>query len=168
MPGYRLYYLDGMNRRPHPRIDRSNAQLALADTRIPVHTVKMGLALVRRGAAIAIAAPFLLNCKGEGEGNANEPPVSYASREPGSVAAPTNEISFQLLRLDGPTRLASFRANIIQSGKQCNFVTNAVIMGGIDGTDMWRVKCADSGDWAVWFQPGRATEVIRCSNASCS
>jgi hypothetical protein len=86
--------------------------------------------------------------------------VSYSSRDPGSSATPTHETSFWLLGVDGPSRLASLQALIVRSGKPCVVVTRAVLKGGLDGTDEWRVNCADSGDWAIWFRPGQ-TDILR-------
>jgi hypothetical protein len=115
----------------------------------------------------SVAALQLINCGGERKSSPEQQAVSYASREAGSVATPTHETSFQLLAADGPTRLASLQNLIIQSGKQCRFVTSGVLKGGLDGTDEWRVKCVDSGEWAVWFRPAGAAEIIQCASAAC-
>ena len=95
-------------------------------------------------------------------------PDPYASREPGSDVAPTNDASFQLLGADGPTRFASLQALIVQTGKACSTVRRAILEGGLEGTDEWRVDCADSGRWQVWFRPDSAPDVDHCANANCT
>lgn len=127
----------------------------------------MRSALIGRVAAVAIAAPWVSNCGGERNSPAEQQIISYASREPGSPAMPTNETSFQLLAADGPDRLANFQKLIVESGKPCDFVTSAVLKAGLEGTDEWRVKCANSGAWAVWFQSDGPTEFMQCSGTGC-
>ena len=85
-----------------------------------------------------------------------------------SDAAPTNDASFQLLQADLPTRLATLQALVVKPGNKCASVTRGVLMGGLDGTDEWRVQCSDSGSWQLWFNSDGGTEVDRCSNAKCS
>lgn len=72
-----------------------------------------------------------------------------------------------LIAGDGPTRLANLRALIMQAGKQCQYVTSGILIGGLDGTDEWRVKCTDSGTWTIWLKPDGAPEVDRCSDSEC-
>lgn len=86
--------------------------------------------------------------------------VSYAPRSPGSVAAPTHETSFRLIAVDGPTRFESFRLLFKDAAKRCALVTSAILQGGLDGTDEWRVKCTDSGVWTIWFRPGAVVEIL--------
>lgn len=92
----------------------------------------------------------------------------YASREPGSDVAPTNDASFQLLDSDGPTRFASLQALIVHEGKVCGAVQRAVLEGGLEGTDEWRVDCSDSGRWQVWFRPDSEPDVDHCANRNCA
>ena len=109
---------------------------------------------------------MLASCGREPEG-APEQAVSYSPREPGFVGAPTHEISFHMLAVDGPARFANFQSFILESGKQCDVVTSAVFKGGLDGTDEWRVRCANTGGWSVWIHSPRSIEVVRCSSAGC-
>ena len=120
-------------------------------------------------AVVATAALCLGACgskdhKAEATSNADP----YASREPGSDVAPTNDASFQLLGADGPTRFASLQALIVQDGKTCSAVRKALLEGGLEGTDEWRVDCTDSGRWQVWFRPDSAPEVDHCANTNCT
>lgn len=93
--------------------------------------------------------------------------ISYAVREPGSDTMPTHETSFRMIAYDGPTRFGAFRALLIQAGNQCGTIKSAVLMGGVAGTDEWRVKC-DAFTWGVWFQPDGTTDVFRCqSETAC-
>jgi hypothetical protein len=117
-------------------------------------------------AAIAAAATMLVAGCGDEDRNAAEQ-VSFASHDPGANVAPTHDRSFLLLSVDGPTRLANLQMLVTESGNQCSFVTSGRLIGALDGTDEWRVKCADSGTWAVWLKPGAGVDVVRCSTADC-
>lgn len=86
--------------------------------------------------------------------------MSYATREPGSTVQPTHEASFQLIALDGPVRLASLQELIKGAGKPCNTAIKGVLKNGLDGTDEWRVTCADGGNWSIWFKSNGPTEVV--------
>jgi len=108
----------------------------------------------------ALVALSTVGCGRQKSDDSEQRQVSYYPREPGSVASPTHETSFQLMAADGPTRLASIQAMIVQAGKPCDRVTRAVFKGGLDGTDQWRIRCADSGDWSMWLSPGRQ-DIIR-------
>jgi hypothetical protein len=94
--------------------------------------------------------------------------ISYASVEPGSDATPTSDASFQLMQADPMTRLASLGDLVVHAGNRCSTVTKGLLEGGLDGTDEWRVECADSGTWQIWFRPDSAPEVDHCANAKCA
>ena len=117
--------------------------------------------------AAATAVVCLNSCSDEDDRGGARQAVSYASHDPGANVIPTHDFSFRLLAADGPTRLGSFQQLITRSGRQCSFVTSAVLAGGLDGTDEWTVKCADTGTWAVWLRPGAVTDVARCPTANC-
>lgn len=59
-------------------------------------------------------------------------------------------------------RLATFRKYMIASGEQCDLMTEAVLKGGYQGVDMWRVSCSDSGDWMVSVEPDSSTKILSC------
>jgi hypothetical protein len=67
-----------------------------------------------------------------------------------------------------PTRLATLQALVVKPGNKCASVTRGILMGGLEGTDEWRVDCSDSGSWQLWFNNDGGTEVDRCSDAKCS
>lgn len=119
------------------------------------------------GTAALLGAAVLNGCGGEDHGAAKQPAVSYANRAPGSDVMPTNETSFRLITDDGPTRLASLRALVIQSGNACSLVSSGILTAGLDGTDEWRVTCADTGAWAVLLRPAGVVDVRNCSTANC-
>ena len=119
------------------------------------------------GTVALVGMAGLNSCGGEDQGTAGRPAVSYASRAPGSDAMPTNETSFRLIAADGPTRLESLRALVIQSGNACNVVSSGILTAGLDGTDEWRVTCADTGAWSVLLKPAGAVDVRNCSTANC-
>jgi hypothetical protein len=82
--------------------------------------------------------------------------------------SPTNDRSFQLLFKDDPTKFAIIQALFDQSGKRCGSVTRAAFKGGVDGTDEWRVDCADSGLWQVWFKPDWRIDFDQCEKNRCA
>jgi hypothetical protein len=116
------------------------------------------------GAAFALT--WLAGChKAEQASNqvATQPAI-----EPGSIAAPTTDDSYQLMDADVPTRFATLQDLIVKAGNRCESVTKGVLVGGLEGTDEWRVECSDSGSWQVWFSAETGVEVDRCKNAKCS
>ena len=116
----------------------------------------------------ALAAALCTAC-GRSDQTSEAPQVDrYAAQEPGSLATPTADASFQLIDADGPTRFAELRALIVAEHKQCASVTQAILLGGLQGTDEWRVKCADSGPWAVWLSEDQDPEVNACTNPNCA
>lgn len=124
------------------------------------------MASLCRLAAVAIAAAGAGAC-GSGAKEPSQQAPDYATHEPGSDVAPTSDASFQLLAADGPTRFAALQQLIVQAHHACSAVTKGVLTGGLDGTDEWRVDCADSGPWQVWFKPDSEPEVARCANEKC-
>jgi hypothetical protein len=123
---------------------------------------------MRKLATVTLVGLWLASCGDGGDNPQQQQAVSYASREAGSDATPTNEASFQLLEQDPPTRLAFLQWYIVQSGHRCIRVTRGVFEAGLDGTDEWRIDCADTGKWQLLFKPNEAPEVDHCRNASCS
>jgi hypothetical protein len=107
-------------------------------------------------------------CEGGRDYNAAQANMDYAAREPGSDAAPSTELSFQLLGYDGPSRFESMRRIITDARDPCSAVKKAVFKSGLDGTDEWWVSCADSGIWDVWINPAIPPTVEHCSNSKCS
>lgn len=149
-------------------IDRDGGHSALSGHFDRPYTDTMSSGYFGGLAVIALASPCVAGCDGRQPSAASRKADVYASREPGSDAAPTNDASFQLLAADGPTRFQAVRDVITQAGKNCSAVTRAVLEGGMDGTDEWRVNCADSGNWQLWFRPDGGRDVDHCSNAKCS
>jgi hypothetical protein len=76
-------------------------------------------------------------------------------------------MSLRLLESDPPARRVWFKSMIARAGHGCNFVTSAVLKGGDDGTDLWRVGCVD-GAWLVTLGPGTRASADSCSSASTS
>ena len=93
--------------------------------------------------------------------------ISDRSRDPG--AEPTNQLSFELLLKDPASRRASFQTTLVSLEKQCQLVTEAVLKGGFESTDLWRVSCTDSGDWLLTFTPDLSITATSCraSRAEC-
>lgn len=117
-------------------------------------------------AAVAIALLAAGGCGKEKPAPQQVPAQSSTDRA--SDVAPTNDASFQLLNADQPTRLATLQAVVVKPGNRCASVARGILLGGLDGTDEWRVDCTDSGSWQVWFNNDGGTDVDRCSDAKCS
>jgi hypothetical protein len=128
----------------------------------------MKAASLLKVAPVALLTCCVASCGNGGKDARQQPAVSYASREPGSAAVPTNDASFQLLEQEPSARLASLQFLVGQSGRHCNAVTAGVFEGGLDGTDLWTVKCSDTGEWHLWFRPYGTPDIAHCPSARCS
>jgi hypothetical protein len=130
----------------------------------------MGTPSLRRVAVVATAVFGLASCENRHDAadEQQQQSVSYAAREPGSTAAPTNEASFRLLELTDQERFAALQALIVKSGKQCASVARGVFEDGWDGADEWHVDCADTGRWQLWFNVDNTIDVAHCANADCT
>ena len=117
--------------------------------------------------ASAVAAVCLAGCHSKPDNVVDGPAISYESREPGSDVVPTDEASFQLLQKEPAQRLLNLQGSVVQAGNRCSLVTKGVLVGGLDGTDEWRVTCADSGVWQLMLAPD-GSSVSHCTPATCS
>ena len=89
-----------------------------------------------------------------------------AVQDPGGHVQATSERSVELLSLGPADRRASFQYLLRSQGKGCSVVLSTVLKAGDNGTDLWRVGCAD-GTWLVTI----STETISvedCANARTS
>jgi hypothetical protein len=114
-----------------------------------------------------VTAACLNGCGDKHHQSGEQPAISYAARAPGSDVMPTGETSLRLIAADGPTRLAGLHDLITESGKRCNLVTSAILVAGLDGSDEWRVTCADTGTWSVLLRPAGIVDVRNCSTVDC-
>jgi hypothetical protein len=115
-----------------------------------------------RGITLTIASAgvaLLPSCKAP---KASAPVTSDRSADPGAV--PTSESSFEMLRVDPPARRADFQRMLNQLGKRCGSVTEAILKGGFEGTDFWKIDCADSGEWLLAFS-AQGTTVVSCDQS---
>src|SRR5580765_2531893 len=96
----------------------------------------------RSGVGAATAALLVLSCDSQ-RNNDSQPTIviSDRSRDPG--AEPTNLLSFELFSKEPAARRDAFQKTLGSLGKRCQLVTEAVLKGGFDGTDLWRVSCTD-------------------------
>jgi len=106
--------------------------------------------------ALLMVSPAVLcgSCHDEPEQTSSNEPSTYRTRDEGSNALPTADASFRLMNVDGPARYSAFQDVVVSGGGQCASVKSAVLVGGSNGTDEWRVDCSDTGIWSVWFSPG--------------
>jgi len=65
--------------------------------------------------------------------------------------------------MNGQLRLATFRKYMLASDEKCDLVTEAVLRGGYQGMDMWRVACPDTGEWMISIEPGSSTKILSCA-----
>jgi hypothetical protein len=97
----------------------------------------------------------------------NEPiknEVSDRATDPGTILIPTAEKSFVLLG-DPARRRAFFQNALMTAGERCKLVQEAIFKGGLDGSDLWRVSCTDSGDWLVTVSNRPHPFVQKCTSA---
>ena len=110
------------------------------------------------GFALAVAA-----CDQSDQEPGRQDPVGLSDRstDPGTNPTPTNPISFVLLE-NPDDRRRTLQSQLQSAGKKCGLVTEAILKGGFEGTDFWRVTCNDSGEWLVSFGLGGATRFESC------
>jgi len=126
------------------------------------------MTVILLGSFAAATATFLAACGSSWRSDVDQDPVTYESHEQPPVILPTNEISQQLLMYDDPPRRAWFQRMLTSAGKRCNIVTSDKLIGALDGTDEWQLRCQDSGSWGVWFKADARTDIVRCSRATCT
>ena len=113
---------------------------------------------------IAACALVVAACDHSDREPGRQDPVGLSDRstDPGTNPTPTNPISFVFLK-DPDDRRKTLQSQLQSAGKKCGIVTEAILKGGFDGTDVWRVTCNDSGEWLVTFGLGGATTFESCS-----
>lgn len=121
---------------------------------------------MRTLAPVMLAAFCVIGCNERPDATSNA--TTYQPNEARTVSPPTNDASYKLLEQDPDIRMAALQALIIDSGHACSAVVKSKFEGGLDGSDEWRVDCADTGPWAVWFRPADPAQVERCSSATCN
>jgi hypothetical protein len=115
----------------------------------------------RSAGAILVLGLTAVGCR---EQNAYRTENSYAQpldavQDPGAHVQATSELSTQMLELSPADRRASFHYYLRSNGKNCNIVLSTVLKAGDNGTDLWRVGCAD-GAWLITI----STESISFEN----
>jgi hypothetical protein len=114
-----------------------------------------------------LLAVLCIACSPSSKGNDGGRDTALNLVETDSRNSPTNERSFELLFKEDALRFAIFQSIFQQLGKRCSAVTKATFEGGLDETDEWRVDCADSGAWQVWFKPDGRIDFDQCDQRSC-
>jgi hypothetical protein len=122
---------------------------------------------VRVGFCIIFATASLASCDNNSPqlvDNGAQPSLSHEPLDPGSYALPSNGVSRRLFEMDGQARLEILREYMNRSGKDCDEVTEAVLRGGYQHVDFWRVACSDSGEWEVAIEPDEegSTRILSC------
>jgi len=120
------------------------------------------------GIATVTGALLVLSCNSQ-RNNDSQPSIVNPDRSRDPGAEPTNLLSFELFSKDPAARRDAFQRTLGSLEKRCQLVTEAVLKGGFDGIDLWRVSCADSGDWLVTFSRDLSVSVTSCreSPAEC-
>ena len=90
---------------------------------------------------------------------------SDSSHDPGNPS-PTNDRSMNLMDDDPELRRLRFKGLMDDAKKKCDVVTEAVLKGGFEGMDVWRVTCGDTRDWLVTFRPNEQPVVESCSQSN--
>jgi hypothetical protein len=115
-----------------------------------------------------LLALLISGCDDGKERAANGPAISYAIRDPGSTALPSTPTSARLIGVDGPQRLGEIWQQLQNMNIQCEVVTGAVLKGGYGGMDVWRVSCADSGDWLLSIDDRSPMTAVSCTEAEAN
>src|SRR5258708_3671086 len=109
---------------------------------------------------LLIALP-VASCGPQSGNKAQEPGIIYSDRSTDPGVVPANPASYSVME-DPNQRRVVFRDILHASGNQCQLVTEAVLKGGAHGNDLWRVTCADSGQWLVTFVSDTSKTVVSC------
>ena len=77
-----------------------------------------------------------------------------------------NPQSDQLKALSEPTRNLGLYRAIRDSGQRCKRVEASSYQQEYENLAMWRARCSDSGDWAVFIGPNADVQVRACKHAA--
>ena len=110
---------------------------------------------------VMLAVSLVSSCDSKPD-NEVQPTTVISDRSRDAGAEPTNLLSFELLSKDPATRRDLFQKTLGTEGKRCQLVTEAVLKGGFDGTDLWRIACSDTGDWLITFSRDLSVSAVSC------
>jgi hypothetical protein len=113
-------------------------------------------------AAVLVAMLILGACGNAPDRNSKSAPSDTATAA-GAHAFPTNEISLLWFEQAPDKRRMLFRDLLVSKEKGCDQVSEAILKAGLDGTDLWLVRCTNSADWVVTFTEGSQPEVESCT-----
>lgn len=116
---------------------------------------------------ILLAFASLSSCDKGSPSWDREPTVPHEFRDTGSQVMPTNDASQRLISLSGPDRFASFVQILAMHNERCDTVSKAILTGGLDGNDTWRVRCQDGREWTVWFYADGDMDLTKCDKRNC-
>lgn len=120
---------------------------------------------LQRTAALLLIVQFSACDRADHQASQSDPyQVSDSSHDPGNPV-PTNDRSMELIGKDPEFRRLAVRQLMDDGRKQCNIVTQAVLKAGFEGTDVWRVTCADTHDWLMTFRPDEPPMIESCSGS---
>ena len=109
-----------------------------------------------------LAAFLVVDCHSRTRQEPLPDSVSDRSRDPGSTAVPTSELSFALI--EDPVGRRNWFANTLRNGgNECRVVIEAALKGGFEGRDFWRVRCSDTGDWLVTVSETAPANPVNCT-----
>jgi len=111
------------------------------------------------GLAAICGAALLAGC-GSGDGGETETP-----REVRSIAI-ASEYQKRLLALDDVNRGLALKRAIQDSGQRCRRVEANAYQEDYQALHMWRARCDDSGDWALFIAPNGDVQVRPCADAA--
>jgi len=115
--------------------------------------------------AVALFTALALASCNSSEPEQLQDPVSDASHDPGTNPVATNDLSAGLLIEEPAARRGYFASQMKRAGKNCPMVTEAVLKGGFEGSDFWRIRCTATGDWLVILGEGSPLKIANCKQS---
>lgn len=96
-----------------------------------------------------------------------ENPFSDASYDPGTHPLPTNEQSTAIFG-DPKQRREYFAYQMNEAHLTCGDMYQAVLKGGFNGSDVWRVRCSSTGYWAATIREDGSVNFVQCRQSPVS
>ncbi|MEO7504965.1 MAG: hypothetical protein ABIT69_07270 [Sphingomicrobium sp.] len=96
-----------------------------------------------------------------GLGGCDKPAEQQAAAPKILVRSPEQDRLFKMSEMD---RAIGLKRAIYESGSNCKRVTETRFIGPYKNMDMWAVRCADKGEWALFIGADNSVQVRLCKD----
>jgi len=82
-----------------------------------------------------------------------------------AVSAPVaaNRYSDQLRSMSDQRRNDVFAQLMTGSGEKCGRVDRSFFRGSTKGSDIWNIRCTQSGSWSIMIGSDSSTRILNCA-----